>query len=186
MLLKSCAMPPVSWPIASIFCDWRQAPLEQVGLGHVLGDVDGAGDPLRRIAHRRARIGNLAHPAVLVQPPRLHSLHALARHDAPVQATELALRILGERCKRPAGHGIRRAAENALSRAVPGRDAASRIEAEDRQRRGVEQRLEPGIEAGDSVRRLPSLVLEQARELGVKCPVSISRTISTKVAAARP
>ena len=22
-LLKSCAMPPVSWPIASIFCDWR-------------------------------------------------------------------------------------------------------------------------------------------------------------------
>ena len=23
MLLKSCAMPPVSWPTASIFCDWR-------------------------------------------------------------------------------------------------------------------------------------------------------------------
>ena len=23
MLLKSCAMPPVSWPIASIFCIWR-------------------------------------------------------------------------------------------------------------------------------------------------------------------
>ena len=23
MLLKSCAMPPVSWPIDSIFCDWR-------------------------------------------------------------------------------------------------------------------------------------------------------------------
>ena len=24
-LLKSCAMPPVSWPTASIFCDWRSA-----------------------------------------------------------------------------------------------------------------------------------------------------------------
>ena len=24
-LLKSCAMPPVSWPIASIFCDWNSA-----------------------------------------------------------------------------------------------------------------------------------------------------------------
>ena len=22
-LLKSCAMPPVSWPMASILCDWR-------------------------------------------------------------------------------------------------------------------------------------------------------------------
>ena len=22
-LLKSCAIPPVSWPTASIFCDWR-------------------------------------------------------------------------------------------------------------------------------------------------------------------
>ncbi|MNV07651.1 hypothetical protein D3C71_980940 [compost metagenome] len=25
MLLKSWAMPPVNWPIASIFCDWRRA-----------------------------------------------------------------------------------------------------------------------------------------------------------------
>ena len=25
MLLKSCAIPPVSWPIASIFCEWRSA-----------------------------------------------------------------------------------------------------------------------------------------------------------------
>ena len=24
-LLKSCATPPVSWPIASIFCDWKSA-----------------------------------------------------------------------------------------------------------------------------------------------------------------
>ena len=24
-LLKSCAMPPVSWPTASIFCAWRSA-----------------------------------------------------------------------------------------------------------------------------------------------------------------
>ena len=24
-LLKSCAMPPVSWPIASIFCAWRSS-----------------------------------------------------------------------------------------------------------------------------------------------------------------
>ena len=23
MLLKSCATPPASWPMASIFCDWR-------------------------------------------------------------------------------------------------------------------------------------------------------------------
>ena len=26
MLLKSCATPPVSWPTASIFCDWRSWP----------------------------------------------------------------------------------------------------------------------------------------------------------------
>ena len=25
MLLKSCAMPPVSWPVASIFWPWRSA-----------------------------------------------------------------------------------------------------------------------------------------------------------------
>ena len=27
MLLKSCATPPVSWPTASIFCDWKSCSL---------------------------------------------------------------------------------------------------------------------------------------------------------------
>jgi hypothetical protein len=39
MLLKSCARPPVSWPTASIFCDWRsdQRQAHQAALAHVVG-----------------------------------------------------------------------------------------------------------------------------------------------------
>ena len=51
MLLKSCAMPPVSWPTASIFCDWRSclgpsrpAPLVQgIHVDEVGGPVGDAG-----------------------------------------------------------------------------------------------------------------------------------------------
>ena len=28
-LLKSCATPPVSWPIASIFCEWKKASCDR-------------------------------------------------------------------------------------------------------------------------------------------------------------
>ena len=38
-LLKSCATPPVSWPIASIFCDWRNASSICGPAGHFLGDA---------------------------------------------------------------------------------------------------------------------------------------------------
>ena len=41
-LLKSCAMPPVSWPMASIFCDWnkrRTGLLERLLRFLALGDI---------------------------------------------------------------------------------------------------------------------------------------------------
>ena len=41
-LLKSCATPPVSWPIASIFCDWRSTSSARRALGDVDGFRDGA------------------------------------------------------------------------------------------------------------------------------------------------
>ena len=62
-LLKSCATPPVSWPIASIFCAWRSASsvLPLVGaVHHDAGHADGlpvaaySTWPLRRDPAHRA------------------------------------------------------------------------------------------------------------------------------------
>ena len=40
MLLKSWAMPPVNWPIASIFWAWRELLLQLDALGHVAADEE--------------------------------------------------------------------------------------------------------------------------------------------------
>ena len=53
MLLKSCAMPPVSWPTASIFWTWRSwasAASRSLGLG--LQRLVGLPQLLRALAHR--------------------------------------------------------------------------------------------------------------------------------------
>ena len=54
MLLKSCAMPPVSWPIASIFCAWRSCASSSRALG--LGGA-ALGDVARRCTAHAARRG---------------------------------------------------------------------------------------------------------------------------------
>ena len=62
MLLKSCAMPPVSWPTASIFCDWCKRDL---GLGATLRLRFECG---RAIAH--ALLEHLVHPLELAASRR--------------------------------------------------------------------------------------------------------------------
>ena len=115
-LLKSCAMPPVSWPTASIFCAWRKRllgplaladlglqPVErgaQIGgarrdprlqqlLGQLpVGDVVGDADEADMLAARApARLRDRAQPAPL----------AVAAAEAPLQHERLQRRLAGER-----------------------------------------------------------------------------------------
>ena len=72
MLLKSCATPPVSWPTASIFCDWRSC----ASAGDLVGQV--ADECVEHVAAQAAqrRDGDLDPELAAVAPAPLRSRSA--------------------------------------------------------------------------------------------------------------
>ena len=133
-LLKSCAMPPVSWPIASIFCAWRS----------------------RSSLARRSVMSRviLAKPIRLPPSPRIALMTTLAQKRDAVLAQSPALHLVfaalggdGKRPRRDAGRAVVLGVEaremladdlcalialDALGARVPAHDVALRIEHEDR------------------------------------------------------
>ncbi len=78
-LLKSCATPPVNWPTASIFCDWRSAssPLRRSVMS--IGFRHRADDGAMLIAQRAHREVEIALADRQMQPHL--GLHLFAPHD---------------------------------------------------------------------------------------------------------
>jgi hypothetical protein len=135
MLLKSCAMPPVSWPVASIFWPLAQGRL----VAQLLGDVDAA--------HHRSAARHLAARdlvvAAIVARARRHQ--AVGRLGAKLQRLEqrahrggaVGQKVVARQRRVLAGIPSRQAQEGL----VPRHDPAAGIDHEDR----VTQALERGL-----------------------------------------
>ena len=76
-LLKSCATPPVSWPIASIFCAWRSASSMRARSANLLAQLG------RRLVNLELQLLGAA-LASLKQCP--HFILAMACARAPTEA----------------------------------------------------------------------------------------------------
>ena len=128
MLLKSCAMPPVSWPIASIFCAWRscasscaRSASARAPRGHLLPDLQ----HVRLAAVQDRHQAHLDHElAPFLAAARDLEAHLLARERAPVQRDALP-RSSGSLKVRPSlsDHLVARVAAHGLVGAVHVDDA---------------------------------------------------------------
>ena len=140
-LLKSCAMLPVSWPSASIFCDWASCSCARSSAAcasrrSVMSRVILAKPTSVPTSSRIASMTTLAQNAALVAPhaPAFGSILALVGGDLERARRLAALPLLlgVEAAEMLADDLGRRVLVDALRARVPVGDVAVRIEHEDR------------------------------------------------------
>ena len=138
-LLKSCAMPPVSLPIASIFCAIAscsracdQFLLRVAPLGRVADDVGEADQVAVVVADHRDRAGDEDQRAVLADAPAFDFMLVFLHGQF-----QRAVRLAGAALVRPVEYAemladdfFRGVADDLLGGAVPARHASRRVEHE--------------------------------------------------------
>ena len=139
MLLKSWAMPPVSWPIASIFWAWRSCCSSLHALGHVAADEEVLLVGLRP----HAAPGERHDAPVLVHVAAIEIAHGAA-HGAQAHLVARVVEVSGgelERSRRPSRRGGSRGWPGAGADA---QDVAPPVDDHDEVERGLEQPLVDG------------------------------------------
>ena len=147
-LLKSCAMPPASWPTACIFCDWANWRSSLLALGRVDELQDEARGPLAlRFAAHRIKRGAALGRAGEQQVERLAAALRLGRDGGELLTHRLAVG-LGDQVVEPAVlQGLALRPHHVAEGGIGHLDVAGGIDQRHAERRLLEETLEALLEA---------------------------------------